>query len=284
MCGKYEAKSLNAQLYKIKAYFEMIRTQKNHTVTDRNIGQIMKINIASTRLDKVLLRVEKFISDNTKFYIVTPNPELILMAQKDKKLENALNGATLSIPDGIGLKLAVPDLNIIKGRVLFSELVTLATSNNWKVFLLGGLGNEAQAATQKLLKTNPQLQIQSFKGPKLDNNAQPATETDKKLQREAIEKINKFAPHLLFVAFGNPKQEIWIHENLSRLNIGGAMAVGGAFRYVAGISPLPPDPMTALGLEWLWRLVTEPARIGRIWNATVVFPFKVLLSKINYRG
>jgi len=261
----------------------MIRIQKNHSITGRNIGQIMKINVTSTQLNEVLLRVENFISDNTKFYIVTPNPELILMAQKDQKLKEALNGATLSIPDGVGLKLAVPDLNIIKGRVLFPELAALAADKNWKVFLLGGLGDEAETASLKLQKTNPKLQIRSFKGPKLNDNARPVVESDEKSEREAIEKINKFAPQLLFVAFGNPKQEIWIHENLSRLSVGGAMAVGGAFRYVAGISALPPNWMTDLGLEWLWRLVTEPARIGRIWNATVVFPFKVLLSKINYR-
>ena len=291
MCGNNEAKTQTYKFYKIKVNIKMIRTQKNHTITARNIGQIMEINVTSTRSDEVLMSVEKFISDSSKlggrsskFYIVTPNPELVLMAQKNQKLKEALNGATLSIPDGVGLKLAIPGLNIIKGRVLFSELIALSAGKNWKVFLLGGLGDEAEAASRKLREANPKLQIQSFKGPKLDSDAQPVAQTDKKLQAEAIEKINKFAPQILFVAFGNPKQEIWIHENLSNLSIGGAMAVGGSFRYAAGISTLPPDWMAFFGLEWLWRLLTEPARIGRIWNAVVVFPFKVLLSKIGYRG
>jgi N-acetylglucosaminyldiphosphoundecaprenol N-acetyl-beta-D-mannosaminyltransferase len=85
---------------------------------------------------------------------------------------------------------------------------------------------------------------------------------------------------LLFVAFGNPKQEIWIHNNFQKLDIGGAMAVGGAFRYVAGTSSLPPKWMERGGLEWVWRLVTEPARISRIFRAFPMFPLRIFWSRI----
>ena len=194
-----------------------------------------------------------------------------------------MNGTELTIPDGIGLKFAIPDLQIIKGRELFSELIKLANEKGWKVFLLGGLEDEAAIAKLKIVNSlkigNCKLKIESDGGPKLDNNARPATEVDKKIEHEAIEKINRFAPQLLFVAFGNPKQEIWVHRNYSKLNIGGAMAVGGVFRYQAGLASLPPKWMASLGLEWLWRLFTEPHRLGRIWNAVIVFPLKVFLSK-----
>ena len=258
----------------------MKKNNKNTQINGQEVGQILEINVLSTNIKEVLARVEGFISCNTKFYIVTPNPEIILMAQEDKKLKEAMNGTELAIPDGVGLKFAVPGLQIIKGRELFSELIKLAVKKNWKVFLLGGLGDEAKMALSKLQISYPKLQIQSFRGPKLDQNTEPSTEIDKKLLMEAIEKINKFAPQLLFVAFGNPKQEIWVHENYSKLSIGGTMAVGGAFRYVAGLSKLPPKWMANIGLEWLWRLICEPNRIGRIWNAVIIFPLKVMLFKI----
>ena len=95
--------------------------------------------------------------------------------------------------------------------------------------------------------------------------------------------INKFMPHLLFVAFNNPKQEIWIRRNLPKLKVKGAMAVGGTFRYNAGLSELPPNWMESLGLEWAWRLITEPYRLKRIVNAVVVFPYKVFLYKVKSR-
>jgi N-acetylglucosaminyldiphosphoundecaprenol N-acetyl-beta-D-mannosaminyltransferase len=256
-------------------------------INSRKIGQILGINVTGTCMSEVLAGVEKLISDNINFYIVTPNPEIILMAQKDKELKNAMNGTELAIPDGVGLKFAIPDLNIIKGRELFSELIKLANEKGWKVFLLGGLDNEAELAVKELkiahqmMQSNLKLKIDFHPGPVLNKDARPATGVDRKIEHEAIEKINRFAPQLLFVAFGNPKQEIWVHENYLKLNIGGAMAVGGVFRYVAGLSALPPKWIAHCGLEWLWRLLTEPRRIGRIWNAIIVFPLKVLLSRLN---
>jgi N-acetylglucosaminyldiphosphoundecaprenol N-acetyl-beta-D-mannosaminyltransferase len=256
----------------------MIKTIKNQAHTGRKIGQILGINVTSTSVNEVLTRVEDFVTYNSKFYIVTPNPELILMAQKNLILKEALNAANLPIPDGVGLKIANPDLSIIKGRKLFSELVKLAEKKSWKVFLLGGLDGEAAKAAKQLKINYSKLKIETDSGPKLDNNAE-SLGNNKKLETEAINRINKFAPELLFVAFGNPKQEIWIQKNLSKLNIGGAMAVGGTFRYIAGMSKLPPAWMAKAGLEWLWRLITEPARIERVFNAVIVFPLKVFFAK-----
>jgi N-acetylglucosaminyldiphosphoundecaprenol N-acetyl-beta-D-mannosaminyltransferase len=204
------------------------------------------------------------------------------MARRNEKLKNALNGTDFAVPDGVGLRFAIPGLKIIKGRELFSELINVAAKKKWKVFLLGGLNDEAEVASRNLQYINHNLQIRYDKGPKLDQNGEPVTEIDKKLEKDAIDKINKFAPQLLFVAFGNPKQEIWVYEHYSNLNIGGAMAVGGVFRYVAGQVRLPPKWMAGLGLEWLWRGLTEPKRIGRILNATIVFPVKLFLYSIRH--
>lgn len=255
--------------------------KKNMQKSGQNFGQILGIRVISTSTSSVLMRVEEFISHNSKFSILTPNPELILMAQSNKKLKGALNSADLSIPDGVGLKLADPSLNIIKGRELFVDLIKLANRKGWKVFLLGGLDGEAELAAKKLKVSSKRLKVETFSGPRLNEKAEPVTEIDKKLDQDAIRKINEFAPDLLFVAFGNPTQEIWVHKNVKKLNAKGVMAVGGAFRYIAGMSKLPPKWMEALGLEWLWRLITEPARAGRVFRATIVFPIKVLLHQLQ---
>ncbi len=249
--------------------------------TPLKYDKIMEIKITSNSKKEVLTAVEDFISHNLKFSIVTPNPELILRSQTDKKLKKVLNSASLSVPDGFGLKFAIPSLGIIKGRELFIDLVELSVKRNWKVFLLGGIDDEAAVSTKKLQKQYSKLQIKYFKGPMFDKDAKPMTKNDEKLEKEAIDEINSFKPQLLFVAFGNPKQEIWINEHLSELNIGGAMAVGGTLRYIAGLSKLPPDWMSSLGLEWLWRVITEPVRIGRILRAVIIFPLRCFIFKIK---
>ena len=247
--------------------------------TGRNIGNILKVNINSTRESKVLVSVRDFIARGCKFYIVTLNPEIVLKAQKDKNLLLALNRAAISIPDGVGLKLADPSLNIIKGRDLFLSLISLANKKGWRVFLLGGLKDEAELAVQKLEISYKKIKLDYARGPVLDNEAKPVSESDIDIQNDVVKRINNFKPRLLFVAFGAPKQEKWIAGWLDKLDIGGAMALGGTFSYIASYSKLPPKCLAGLGLEWLWRLLTEPKRLTRILNAVIIFPLKVFLYK-----
>lgn len=296
---------------------------KKYDKNAQKMGNIMEINVNSSSKRELLTRLENYLSHNIKFSVVTPNPELILMAQTNKGLKNALNSATLSIPDGIGLSQAAKyyslqlpknlilrmlvgllqglrvgvatfidrkwltkEIKPTKGREFFMDLVKLAVKNDWKVFLLGGLGNEAELTASKLQIIssrwfpNHKLQIEFDSGPRLDNNAKPLTSKDVEIEKRAINSINKFTPHLLFVAYGAPRQEIWVHEHLSSLKIGGAMCVGGTLRYIAGASKLPPKWMARSGLEWLWRLFTEPMRIGRIFRAVIIFPLKVFRYKL----
>lgn len=280
--------------------------------------KILGVRVDSTRMSRVLARVRWFISHNKKFYIVTPNPELVLRSQSDRYLLNILNSASISIADGVGLSqankflsLRAPrskilrifvsfiqglmvalatffkkdwlsyELETIKGRELVVEIIALANKMGWRVFFLGGEKDEAEKAALKLKHNYKKLKIESFRGPNLDQNANPISKVDRLIQFDAFSKINSFNPHILFVAFGAPKQEKWIKNNIIKLNIGGAMAVGGTFRYLAGYSKLPPKWMEHYGLEWFYRLISEPYRLKRIINASLVFPWKVFIYKIN---
>jgi N-acetylglucosaminyldiphosphoundecaprenol N-acetyl-beta-D-mannosaminyltransferase len=256
--------------------------------------QIMGINVYSTSASQVLTRVDHLLSDSPltkenprKFSIVTPNSELILMAQTNLQLKHALNAAKFPIPDSVGLNYAFKylfgrSLNIIPGRVLFGKLIELSDKNKWRVFFLGGRDNEAQKAADKIKEQYKNIKVKTSKGPVFDDNAETVTEINRKYLIDTIKMINTYKPHILFVAFGNPKQEIWIHKNLKSLNVGGAMSVGGTLRYVAGFSELPPSWIEGLGLEWLYRLIQEPYRIGRIINAVIIFPLKVFSYKIKH--
>lgn len=281
----------------------MKNLSKKSSKTVRKQVNILDIMVDSTSLSSVLTAVEEKVSHSQKFYITTPNPELVLASTKNLELKKALNNADFSIPDGIGLaqaakflsfkrndpistffqgvfvglatlfnkKYLTSHLEVIRGRELFLELVKLAQKNKWKVFFLGGLDNEAKLAAEKLRINNLKLKIETAGGPQVTT----------KLSFDILKRINSFNPDLLFVAFGNPKQEIWIHKNISKLNIGGAMAVGGTFRYLSGLSKLPPKWMENIGIEWVWRLFTEPFRFRRIFNAFPTFPLRVWFYKMG---
>ncbi|MCX6705630.1 MAG: WecB/TagA/CpsF family glycosyltransferase [Candidatus Woesebacteria bacterium] len=247
----------------------MLKKQKKVLKSSRNHVNILGVRLDSTSQARVLALLEDFIVRGQKFSVFTANPELLVMAAKDQNLKEIVNSADLVIPDGIGLKYAAKflhrtDLNVIPGRKLFLKLLALARKNNWKVFFLGGKGIKNVTA-----------------GSVLDENGEPKTAKEAKIQKEVIQKISEIKPDLLFVGFGMPKQEKWIFKNLPRLAVGGAIAVGGTFNYVFGPAKLPPVWMEKGGLEWLWRLLHEPKRVLRILNAVIIFPLKVFWYKFH---
>jgi N-acetylglucosaminyldiphosphoundecaprenol N-acetyl-beta-D-mannosaminyltransferase len=312
----------------MKEVKSMEKEEKISTKTFRKFDQILGINVISTTRIKVLVSVREFISHNSieangnnKFYIVTPNPELVLMAQDNPELKKALNSAKLPIPDGIGLSMAAAflslpaprnivvrfivtlfqglsvglaaffnrswldqKLRITKGRELFIDLISLANKKGWRIFLAGGEKDEAFATAKKLMLNYKRVKFEAFAGPMLNNKAEPVSQVDRLIHFDMIQRINRFQPHLLFLAFKNPKQEIWLKNNLSRVKVGGAMAVGGTFRYIVGYSKLPPKWMAKSGLEWIWRLLTEPNRIKRVFNAWPRFPLAVWKYKLSQKS
>ena len=290
----------------------------------RKQARILSIDVHSTSKARVLSFVRgklRYFDNNpsktSNFLIVTPNPEIVVRAQRDKALAEILNSANLSLPDGIGLAAAhkfmsfpIPkwkitrtpfllaqgfvvgfavlfsekwlteDLEILKGRKMFLDLMKLANAKEWRVFLLGGEGNEAKETEKNLKKSLKGVKISTDQGPMLDEDANPRTKKDILIEKEVINSINRFKPHLLFVAYGAPKQEKWIHKWRKNLKIGGAMVVGGTFNYMAKKTALPPKYMERLGLEWLWRLITQPKRARRIIQAFPVFPLKVFWDRL----
>lgn len=206
--------------------------------------QVLGVKIDDISLDEAVETVHGWLKGNSKHYIVTTNPEFIMTAQQDPIFKKILNGADLSIPDGIGLKLTGKVKNRISGVDLMEKLVEKSVDWSSTVGFLGGRDGVAAKTAERLLQKYPDLKI-SFVSSDLSTNYKlPATD-------------------LLFVAFGHPKQEKWIYQNLSKLPIKIAMGVGGSFDYISGKVPRAPQWLRDLGLEWLFRLIIQPWRIKR---------------------
>jgi N-acetylglucosaminyldiphosphoundecaprenol N-acetyl-beta-D-mannosaminyltransferase len=280
----------------------------------------VKMNGASkNRLLRFLqLKLTEFAQNEAKrpIFIVTPNPEQIVLAQKDSEFKKVINSADISLPDGVGLILAdkflsfkspknkfvkffvllgygmvtglsvfidrswlEKDSKVIPGREFFMDLIKLANKKGWKVFLLGGKDNIAKKTKEKLERSYKKIRIKAEGGPTINTRGYPESQSDKREEEKVIQQINAFRPHLLFVAFGAPKQERWLYRWLSKLNISTGMVVGGTFDYITSSSKIPPEWLENLGLEWFWRLFKEPKRLKRIFTATVIFPLKIVEYK-----
>lgn len=229
----------------------MVKNTKTTPAKKRdNRINVLGVGVSSTSMNEVLtiLNSQFSISNSKPFFVVTVNPEFVMLAQDDPEFKNILNNADLAIPDGVGLRFAQKTLNIIPGRKLVEEILKL---NKYKVFFLGGQNGVAQEMAEKF-------------GGEFDSG-----ETDIKhptRNAEIITKINKYKPDILLVAYGALYQEKWLNANSHRLNARVRIGVGGAFDYLTGRSAILPEWVSRIGLEWLWRLYHEPWRWRRQLN------------------
>jgi len=249
------------------------RVQIGHAVVDSSSFDEMEQEIVCT-----VLRGGK------PKYVVTPNAQVVGLLAKDAYLRQIYSEAAFVLPDGVSMLLAarligekIPER--VPGVDMFQALCRRAAGKQLRVFLLGGRPGSAEKAAAKLQAKNPGLIISGTCCPPV------GFEKDESRLREIQERIKAARPHLLFVAFGTPKQEYWIYENLPYLDVPMSMAVGGSFEMVGEIVPRAPRWLQAIGVEWLYRLLREPRRlwkrylIGNIQFANIVLRQRLKLHQ-----
>jgi N-acetylglucosaminyldiphosphoundecaprenol N-acetyl-beta-D-mannosaminyltransferase len=238
------------------------------------------LDVAITNVDeKTILKylLQRLHQTNDKFFVVTPNPEILVYANKHSDYKEKLNAAFISLPDGIGVFLAglflgKPLQERIPGVDFLDFLCRETKEHPVSIGFLGGRGGVAKRTAECLKRAYPWLDI-VFAG-----DEWPEEYFEKEKRKGKNEK--QAAIDILFVAFGFPKQEEWIASNLDRLPVRCAMGVGGAFDYISGQVSRAPLFIRFLGFEWLYRLIKEPWRWKR-QLALIVFIWLVLKERFT---
>ncbi|HCR81593.1 MAG: Glycosyl transferase, WecB/TagA/CpsF family [Candidatus Pacebacteria bacterium GW2011_GWA1_46_10] len=206
--------------------------------------------------------------------LFTPNPEQLVLARKNPHFQRLLQQADVLIPDGIGLVWASRWLKLfgrgeaiserIAGIDLAVDLLEWAKKERWRVLLLGGKGYHQAGGRRVELIANGnstgKLRLQWLMG--YENVSRPT----KSEETMVVATLTKLKPQLVLVAFGAPQQERWVIEHFNLLKKSRAkivMVVGGSFDTLFGKLKRAPWWLRGLGLEWLYRLVQEPARWRR---------------------
>jgi N-acetylglucosaminyldiphosphoundecaprenol N-acetyl-beta-D-mannosaminyltransferase len=212
---------------------------------------ILGIKLTNASLSQVSEYIVDLVKNSKqKCFVVTPNPEMIVYASTHSDAKKVLREADIAICDGIGLYGAAQFLGIhlkerITGVDLMLKLCEEASTQGLSIGLLGGRAGVADRTAECLREKQKNLNVR-FTGSDWDIKSFPKNGVD-----------------LLFVAYGFPKQEKWISENLPILPVKMAMGVGGAFDYISGEVRRAPFFIRAIGLEWAFRLVREPWRAKR---------------------
>lgn len=222
----------------------------------------MKIDVMGVGFDNLtksefIHRARQMLNHREKGYVVTPNAEIVYEAVQDPDFRELLNGAALVLPDGAGVVLGAKILDTplkekVAGIEFGEEVCRLLAQTGGRLYLLGSKPGIAEQAGEKLKQKYPGLVI--------------CGTADGYFQDEAavVAKINETNPDVVFVCLGAPKQEKFIRDHFEELNATLYLGLGGSLDGYAGVAQRAPKWMIDLSLEWLYRLLKEPKRLGRM--------------------
>ncbi len=234
--------------------------------------EIMGVGFDDLTLDEAAQRAAGMIDEGGFHYVVTPNPELVDRARREEPFRQALNGADLVLPDGIGVVYAARLLGRrLKGRCpgidFAGKLMEHMARTGLRLYLLGAKPGVAEAAAARLEIRYPGLTI--------------CGTHDGYFQEDApvVEEIRRAGADVVFVCLGAPKQEYWMVKNGPATGARLMAGLGGSLDVFAGVVERAPESWQRLGLEWLYRLTREPKRIGRMARLPLF-----LVSAVGERG
>lgn len=229
--------------------------------------KILGIPIETLSRKEVLACVETFLSEPSFHQIATVNPEFLLLAEKNEEFKKTLLEADMRVVDGFGIVLAgwlrSEHITRFPGADLMEEILRIANRKKLSVYLAvraDGL-SKYEEVKRVICKKYPNIEV---------------TGTDVAVSSYHLSYIT-YPTSLILCNFGAPAQELFLADLKNHPeNIRLAMGVGGSFDYLTGKQKRAPKLLRFIGLEWLWRLIIQPKRFKRIWNATVVFLAKSL--------
>ncbi|MFI3210213.1 MAG: WecB/TagA/CpsF family glycosyltransferase [Peptostreptococcaceae bacterium] len=219
--------------------------------------KILDLDFFAGTKNELLENIYSRVKSNKKTFIITANAEIAMYARENNNYLEISKRADIIIPDGIGIvKGAQIKKKSIKERIpgieLTMDLLSHANDNNEKVYFYGAKEETIQTMVLVLKEKFSKLDICGYHNGYHDDS-------DNKIVNEIIE----LKPDYIFVAKGCPLQDEWIIKALDRVDKGLFMGVGGSFDVISGNTKRAPKIWQKLNIEWLYRVLNDPKRIGR---------------------
>ncbi len=240
----------------------------------------MKVSILGTKVDNVtfddaIVMLKKYLQGNKNNIVVTPNPEMIVLAKDDAEFRKILNSASLCTADGIGVVYAskLYDTNIkerVCGFDMTVEMIKQHEKTNASFYILGAGKDVARKAVQNLKNEYKGINILGYHDGYFDEEE----------EREIIKEICELKPDILIVGLGMKKQESFAYKYKNILPCKITFCVGGTIDVLSGEVRRAPSIFIKLNLEWFYRLLKNPSRILRMVKLPY-FVILVLLEKVK---
>ena len=229
----------------------------------------LEIDIIS--FEEAIEKAHELVGADKVSQVVTINPEMIEEAETNIRLKNAIKAAELVIPDGVGVQLALKLNGIntkrIPGIDFARKLLEISAKTNYKVAIVGAKEEVVHSAVDNLKNEIPNLNIAYWHNGYFKNDD------------DIYNNIRSWNPDIVFVAMGSPKQELFIYNAKELLSRGLMVGIGGSLDVWSGNVKRAPKIFQVTGTEWLYRTITQPERIKRIFPTLPLFIFKAVTYK-----
>jgi N-acetylglucosaminyldiphosphoundecaprenol N-acetyl-beta-D-mannosaminyltransferase len=237
--------------------------------------------LAPLTFQQTLEAVDRLIRERTPRYFITANLHYAMLTARDKRLGPVNQAAVFILADGMPLVWAsrwrprrLPER--VTGSDLIPALCARAAERGYRVFFLGGAPDVVQEARRRLLERHPTLQIVGVESPPFRPLSPPE-------HAALVGRIRDARPDLLFIAFGQPKGELWMAEHCPELGVPASVQIGATVDFLADRVPRAPRWLQKIGFEWAYRFYREPKRLGTRYLSNIVFALKMLVGDLFTR-
>ncbi len=255
----------------------------NWAFTNPKRVDILGVQVSAIDMGMALETVETWIDSGTSNYICVTGVHGVMESQRDAGLLEIHNRAGLVTPDGMPLvwlsrMRGLKYVQRVCGADLLLACAERAASRGWGFYLYGGAPGVAELLSRRLCARFPGLRVVGCYSP-------PFRLLTPKEDQELIDRINDAAPDVVWVGLSTPKQERWMYAHVQRLNSAVLVGVGAAFDFHAGLKRRAPTWMQRSGMEWAFRLLTEPRRLWlRYLTNNPEFVWRVGLRALGLRS
>ncbi len=236
---------------------------------------IVGIPIDFVDMEAVIARAVDAAKAGRFFQIATVNLDFLVNGDRSEEVGALLRATAINMPDGAPVVWAARlarsrSVDRVAGADFVPLVVEAAARERLRVFFLGGENGAARVAADRLTQLHPDVDISVYEPPR--------AALDDMDDEQIMKRIDAAHPHILLVAFGHPKQDLWIRRNAGRLPVV-AVGVGCSFDLIAGQQTRAPAWMQRIGLEWAYRLAHDPKRLLRryttdaMWMLTRLLPW-----------
>lgn len=240
---------------------------------------ILGVGVSAINMDQALLCMEGWVKSRSAHYVCVTPAHAVMDIYRDDNLRKIYNQSGLTTPDGMAIVWLLKwyghsHVERVYGPNLLLAVCAQSVQKGYRHYFYGAAEGVPQALSEKLRKRFPGLQVVGEESPPF----RPLTAQE---DADVVDRIRKAQPDFLWVGIGSPRQEEWIFDHLQALGVPVLVGVGAAFDFLSGNKPQAPRWMQRSGLEWLFRLMSEPRRL---WRRYLKYPKFVILAILQRLG